>query len=113
MEEEERLNRVVAQIQADLQDEEYRLAMMNALSIEYSGSDKEQERKWPIQRTYWIEKILEEAAAHGVDLEYMIPEETTTPQESNPPEETSPQGFFSGVVQSIQNALNPSPSPAN
>lgn len=109
----ERLNNLIEQVQVDLQNEEYKLAMMNALSIKYEGYDKEQERKWPIQRTYWIEKILEEAAAHGVDLEYMIPVETEPPQESEPPEETSPQGFFSGFIHGFQNALNPSPSPSN
>ena len=28
------------------------------------------ERKWDIQREYWVDKVLEEAAKNGIDLEY-------------------------------------------
>lgn len=111
--EQTRMEHLVGEIEVALENGEYELAMMNALSIEFKGGSTTSKEKWLIQRTYWIEKILEEAATHGVDLEYMIPEETEPPQESEPPEETSPQGFFSGFIQGFQNALNPSPSPSN
>ena len=28
------------------------------------------ERKWDIEKEYWVEKVLSEASEHGIELEY-------------------------------------------
>ena len=90
--EEVRLNNVVQQIQTALEDGEYKIALMHAESIEYKGSDREQKRQWPINREYWIEKVIEEAAAHGIHLE-------------RTPDDAEPEGQDSSSNGVIQNYL--------
>lgn len=69
----ERLETIVAEIENALEDGEYKLALMNATTLEYQGYNDEQERRWNIQKEIWIERVIEEATVHGVQLEY-IPE---------------------------------------
>ena len=53
---------MVVQIQETLENEQYKLALLHAESIIYEGNDNEQKRQWEINREYWIEKIINEAA---------------------------------------------------
>lgn len=65
-----RLEAIVFEVQDALERQEYKLALNNADSIDYQRYDVEMERKWDIQREYWVDKVLEEAAKEGVFLQY-------------------------------------------
>ncbi|MCR5255610.1 MAG: zinc ribbon domain-containing protein [Acetatifactor sp.] len=67
--EEERLTAIEVQIEGDLANGDYKLALLNAESMEYNGNDKEARRKWGVKKEYLIEKVIEEAAKDGVILE--------------------------------------------
>lgn len=97
----DRLNNVVLQIQEALENEEYKLALMHAESIEFEDLNSEQERQWKINREYWIEEVISEAAAHGVYLERSTPEETDDINQEN---ETigSNSGFIKGFMEGLR-----------
>ena len=67
----ERLDAIVSEVQDALEREEFSHALRIADSIDYQRYDVEMERKWDIEREYWVEKVLSEASAHGVELEYI------------------------------------------
>lgn len=69
--EEQRISTIVDEVEINLDNKEYKLALMNADSIEYKGSDDERERYWNIQKQHIIDMILEEADKNGVYLEYV------------------------------------------
>lgn len=64
-----KLEGIVQEIEEQLQNGEYKLALMNAKELDSGTSFGELERKWRIQREYWIDKIIAEAAKAGVILE--------------------------------------------
>ena len=66
-----RLEAIVVEIEAQLKRGEYKYALMNADTLVYSGAirNEEQERQWVVNREYWIDKIIEEAADNGIILE--------------------------------------------
>lgn len=66
----DRLDAIVSEVQDALEHEEFSHALRIADSIDYQRYDVEMERKWDIEREYWVEKVLTEASAHGVELEY-------------------------------------------
>lgn len=66
----ERLDGIVLEVQEALEHEEYSHALRIADSIDYQRYDVEMERKWDIEREYWVEKVLSEASENGVELEY-------------------------------------------
>lgn len=66
-----RLENIVIEVQEALDEEEYRHALRIADSIDYQCYKVEMERKWDIERVYWVEKVLEEAANKGIKLEYI------------------------------------------
>ena len=67
-----RLDAIVEEIEVQLENRQYKLALMNAEGLEYDGFivNEEQSRQWEITQQYWIDRILEEAAENGVELEY-------------------------------------------
>lgn len=66
----ERLEKIVSEIEIQLRDGEYKYALLNADGLLYNGpTDDEQSRKWRIEREYWIDKVITEAAKNGVTLE--------------------------------------------
>lgn len=65
-----RLDAIVVEVQEVLDKGEYKLALSTADSIDYQRYDVEMERKWDIQREYWVDKVLDEAKKNGVELEY-------------------------------------------
>lgn len=110
-EEETRLNDIVAEIELALENGEYKLALLNAQSLEYHASINNQDKEtyWNVQREYWIDKIIAEADAHGVKLNYALEDdaESTSPE----PEETEFKGgfftgFFQGVLNGFQSGVN-------
>lgn len=65
-----RLEAIVDEVQDALEQKEYKLALNNAVSIDYQGKDTELDRQWDIKREYWADKVVEKAAKDGVVLEY-------------------------------------------
>lgn len=66
----QRLNVIVSDIQTALNNEEYKHALRIADSIEFQLPDTEKKREWDICREYWIDKVIEKAEDHGIELEY-------------------------------------------
>lgn len=101
----QRLENIVVEVQEALDNEEYKLALKNADSIDYQRYDVEMERKWDIQRGYWVDKVLEEAYKNGVQLEY-----TSTPDidkaNDEPNVEDSNGGFVEGFKEGLQPGLD-------
>lgn len=99
--ENERLENIVVEVQAALENEEYRHALRIADSIDYQKYDVEMERKWDIEREYWVEKVLETASENGLDLEYTPgPDVDNANDEST--DEASSGGFAEGFERSMQ-----------
>lgn len=63
------LEGIEEKIEIALEDGDYKLALMNADSLDFNGSDAGLEKDWEIKREYWIDKVIEEAAENGVTLE--------------------------------------------
>ena len=101
----QRLENIVIEVQTALDNEEYKHALRIADSIDYQRYDIEMERKWDIQREYWVDKVLEEANKKGIDLEY-----TPTPDidkaNDEPNEEDSNGGFVEGFKEGLQPGLD-------
>ena len=89
-----RLEAIVVEIEAQLKRGEYKYALMNAETLVYSGSirNEEQERQWAVKREYWIDKIIEEAADDGIILE--------RPAENGEDDSTDSTGSFREGMQS-------------
>ena len=89
-----RLEAIVVEIEAQLKRGEYKYALMNAETLVYSGSirNEEQERQWAVKREYWIDKIIEEAADDGIILEL--------PAENGEDDSTDSTGSFKEGMQS-------------
>ena len=96
--ENDRLENIVVEVQAALDNEEYKHALRIADSIEYQLSDKEYKRKWEIEREHWIDKVIEEAEKNGVTLEH--PQDKPIDDES-PDDEANSYGDKKGIQSSI------------
>lgn len=99
-----RLNAIVAEIEAQLEKGEYKYALMNADTLVYSGTirNEEQERQWIIKREYWVDKVIEEAAENGIILERPIDAE-----ESEETTYDSGGGFVEGFKKGFKEGLQP------
>ena len=99
-----RLEEIVNEIEMQLENGEYKYALMNADDLIYSGSisNDEQSRKWEIKREYWIDKIIEEAAQDGVILE----RPTEKSSESAIDEEMETSGFVESINDGMQPGLD-------
>lgn len=100
----ERLDNIVVEVQTALENEEYKHALRIADSIDYQRRDVEMERKWDIQRQYWVEKVLEEAAEKGIQLVY-TPSEDIDNANDNDEEVTTHEGFIDGLEEGMQPGL--------
>lgn len=67
--EETRLETIVVEVEAAMESKNYKLALLNAESIEYNGHDDERERWWSIKKEMLIDATIEEAEANGIHLE--------------------------------------------
>lgn len=101
----DRLESIVAEIELQIEAGEYKYALMNAEGLVYKGSVKneEQERQWKIEREYWIDKIIEEAAKNGVALDR--PTESEVYQEYSE-SNSNEGGFIEGFIDGVQNGLD-------
>ena len=68
-----RLEKIVSSIEQDIDDGEYLRALLNADSLE-SGASRDMQHEWEINRAYWVERVVSEAAKNGVDLTDKAPE---------------------------------------
>lgn len=107
-EELERLDSIVLDVQQALDSGEYSYALRIAETIDYQRSDAEMERKWDLQREYWIEKVLEEAAANGEDLTYMPSSNIDDMGVTADDDTNDVGGFISGFVHGFNTVAQPS-----
>lgn len=98
----ERLENIVIEVQQALDNGEYKHALRIADSIDYQRYEIEMERKWDIQREYWVEKVLEEAAKNGIILEY-----TPTPDVDKANDEPNNDEISGGFVEGFKEGLQP------
>lgn len=97
--ENERLESIVADIQEALDDEDYAFALMNAERLNFDGYDASLKEDWNIQKNYWINKVISEAAEQGVYLELSTKTEIPTPTdaESQVSEKNDPNALESTI----------------
>lgn len=112
-----RLENIVTEIEEQLEAGEFKYALMIADTLVYDRSNAGEIRKWETRRTYWIEKIIEEASEHGIELEYTPLEsdvsgddhtsDTPTISEDNRSENTDATGggFVNGFSSAIQSGI--------
>ena len=100
-----RLENIVVEVQQALDNKEYKHALRIADSIDYQRYDIDMERKWDIQREYWVDKVIDAAAVDGIILEY-----SQTPDIDNandePEQEEYDGGFVEGFMDGIESGLN-------
>lgn len=104
----ERLDNIVLDVQRALESGEYAHALRIADSIDYQRYDVEMERKWDLEREYWVEKVLEEAAANGVDLEYTPTPDVDRANDEPSDDENNNGGFVEGFKEGMQSGLDTS-----
>lgn len=102
----ERLDNIVLDVQQALDDEEYSHALRIADSIDYQRYDMEMERKWDIEREYWVEKVLEEATENGIDLEYTPTPDIDKANDEPSDSENGTGGFVEGFKDGLQPGLD-------
>lgn len=98
--EDKKLEDIVVEVQIAIENEEFEHALRLADSLDFRSLDTDLERKWDIQRAYWVEKVIEEASKHGIDLEYTP---STDVDNANYESET----ITGGVVEGFKEALQP------
>lgn len=103
MKEIERLENIVFEVQKALENEEYKYALRIADSIDYQRYDIEMERKWDIERKYWIDKVVEEASKKGIELEYILNEDIDKANEKSV-DSSSDGGFIEGFKDSLKSS---------
>lgn len=103
----ERLENIVAEVQQALDNKEYKHALRIADSIDYQRYEIDMERKWDIQREYWVEKVIDAAAADGITLEYTLtPDIDNANDEPVKDEEEYGGGFVEGFMDQIESGLD-------
>jgi len=100
----ERLEKIVIEVQEALDAEEYKHALRIADSIDYQRYEVEMERKWDIERAYWVEKVLGEAANKGIQLEYTP---TTDIDNANDEIDQDAEEYGGGFVEGFKEGLQP------
>lgn len=97
----ERLENIVIDVQVALDEGEYKHALRIADSIDYQRYDIEAERKWDIEREYWVDKVIEEASENGVTLDYKPTKDVDNANDDAAEEETSSGGFVEGFKEGL------------
>ena len=99
-----RLDAIVEEIEIQLDEGQYKYALMNADGLVYSGAirNDEQSRQWEIKREYWIDKIIKEAAENGIILER--PKEDKIDDTSE--DESDAGGFVEGFKEGLQPGID-------
>ncbi len=101
----ERLENIVIEVQLALDNNEFKHALRIADSIDYQRYDVEMERKWDVQREYWVEKVLEKASENGFQLEY-IPSQDIDKANDEHDDSKSDGGFVEGFNEGLQSGLD-------
>lgn len=101
-----RLEAIVIEVQEALETGEYKLALNLADSIDYQRFDVEMERKWDVEREYWVEKVLEEAAENGVDLEYIPTPDIDKTNNALSDNKGNDSGFVEGFQEGVQSGFD-------
>lgn len=101
-----RLDNIVIEVQAALDNQEFKHALRIADSIDYQRYDVEMERKWDIQREYWVDKVLEEASKKGIHLEYIPTPDIDKANDESNAEEDDNGGFVEGFEEGLQPGLD-------
>lgn len=99
-----RLEAIVVEVQDALEAGEYKLALNHADSIDYQRYKVEMERKWDIQREYWVDKVLEEASKNGVELEYTLSPDVDKANDDDNSDNNS-GGFVEGFKEGTESGL--------
>lgn len=102
----ERLDNIVLDVQQALDNGEYSHALRIADSIDYQRYDMEMERKWDIEREYWVEKVLEKATENGIDLEYTPTPDIDRANDEPSDSENGTGGFVEGFKDGLQPGLD-------
>lgn len=105
----ERLDNIILDVQEALDNEEYSHALRIADSIDYQRYDVEMERKWDLEKEYWIEKVLAEAAKHGIDLDYTPSTDIDNANddlEDESGDDTLNSGFIKGFIDSLKSSID-------
>lgn len=100
-----RLENIVIEVQAALDNEEYKHALRIADSIDYQRYDIEMERKWDIQREYWVDRVLQEAVNNGIHLEYISTLDIDNANDE-PNVEDSNGGAVEGFKEELQSGMD-------
>lgn len=98
--EEIRLEAIVADIDTAMEQNDYKLALRNAESMEYKGHDAERERWWGIKRETLIDEIIDIAEENGVHLE----RSSTSTDDTN--DNVSSGGLIGGFKEGLQPGLD-------
>lgn len=102
--EQARLDELVVQIETALQENDYKLALMYAEQMTYSGPiNANLERDWDIQQNYWYDRIIDDAAANGIVLDR--PTEPTSQTKVTEPEPT-PKTYFEEETYEVMRVKN-------
>lgn len=101
----ERLENIIVEVQFALDNNEFKHALRIADSIDYQRYDIEMERKWDIQREYWVEKVLEKASENGIQLEY-IPSQDIDKANDEHDDSKNDGGFIEGFNEGLQSGLD-------
>lgn len=101
----ERLENIVIEVQLALDNNEFKHALRIADSIDYQRYDVEMERKWDIQREYWVEKVLEKASKNGIQLEY-VPSQDIDKANDEHDDSESDGGFIEGFNEGLQSGID-------
>ena len=96
---------IVVEVQEALEAGEYKLALNHADSIDYQRYEVEMERKWDIQREYWVDKVLEEASKNGVELEYTPSPDVDKANDDDKSSDNNSGGFVEGFKEGIEPGL--------
>ena len=97
-----RLDNIVCEVQEALDNCEYTHALRIADSIDYQRYDIEMERKWDIEREYWVEHVIAKASDDGIDLEY-----TPTPDIDNANDVPNTENYSGGFIEGFKEGAQP------
>ncbi len=101
-----RLENIVVEVQQALDNKEYKHALRIADSIDYQRYDIDMERKWDIQREYWVDKVIDAAAADGIILEYTQMPDIDNANDEPEQEDEYGGGFVEGFMDGIESGLD-------
>ena len=98
----ERLNAIVVDVQNALRNNEYKHALRIADTIDYQKYEVEMERKWDLEKEYWVDKVITEAEKSGIKL-YYTPSDDVDNANDESTNYTETIGFEKGFKNALDN----------